>query len=100
VYEGALKSSRPKNERNESIISKLFLFFNIITATLHEDLIKFVISHSICLRMINISDKMYWENQNTHFISDNFFPENRAVCEIMWKLWKYVVAPDSQRMTM
>jgi hypothetical protein len=29
-YEGALKSSRRNNEKNEFIISKLFLFFNII----------------------------------------------------------------------
>jgi len=31
VYEGGLKISRPKNEKNECIISKLFLFFNIIS---------------------------------------------------------------------
>jgi len=30
-YEGCLKSSRPNNEINEFIISKLFLFFNIIS---------------------------------------------------------------------
>ena len=30
-YEGCLKSSRPNNEKNEFIISKLFLFFNIIS---------------------------------------------------------------------
>ena len=29
--EGALKSSRPNNEKNEFIISKLFLFYNIIS---------------------------------------------------------------------
>jgi len=31
IYEGALKSSWPKNEKKEIIISKLFLFFNIIS---------------------------------------------------------------------
>jgi len=30
TYEGRLKSSRPNNEKNEFIISKLLLFFNII----------------------------------------------------------------------
>jgi len=30
-YEGGLISSRPNNEKNEFIISKLFLFFNIIS---------------------------------------------------------------------
>jgi len=32
-------------------------------------------------------------NQNTHFIFDNFFPENRAVHEAMWK--KYDTARQS-----
>jgi hypothetical protein len=28
------------------------------------------------------------ENKNTHFVLNNFFPENRAVYEKMWKgLW-------------
>ena len=31
------------------------------------------------------ADKNYRENQNTHFVFSNFFPENRAVHEIMWK---------------
>jgi len=25
------------------------------------------------------------ENQNTHFVISNFFPENRAVYELIWK---------------
>jgi len=25
------------------------------------------------------------ENQNTHFVFNNFFPESRAVCKLMWK---------------
>jgi len=35
--------------------------------------------------MRNVSDEKYRHNQNTHFIFNNFFPENRAVYEIMWK---------------
>jgi hypothetical protein len=45
------------------------------------------ISRSVLLRMRNVSNKNYRENQNTHFMSNNFFPppENRAVYEIMSK---------------
>jgi hypothetical protein len=35
--------------------------------------------------MRNVSDKRCRENQNTHFIFNNFFSENRAVYEIVWK---------------
>ena len=36
--------------------------------------------------MINFSGKNYTQNQNTHFMFNNFFFfENRAVYEIMWK---------------
>jgi hypothetical protein len=35
--------------------------------------------------MRNVPDKSCTENQNTHFVSSNFFFENRAVCEIMWE---------------
>jgi hypothetical protein len=35
--------------------------------------------------MKHVSDKSCTENQNTHFMSNNFFSENRAVYEIMWK---------------
>jgi hypothetical protein len=35
--------------------------------------------------MRNISDKSCRENQNIHFMINNFFFENRAVYEIMWK---------------
>jgi hypothetical protein len=35
--------------------------------------------------MRNVSDKGCTENQNTHCVLNNFFPENRAVYEIMWK---------------
>jgi len=37
------------------------------------------------LRMRNVSDKLCRENQNTHFMFNIIFSENRAVHEIMWK---------------
>ena len=37
------------------------------------------------LRMRNVSKEICTENQNSHFILSNFFPENRVVYEIMWK---------------
>jgi len=46
--------------------------------------------------MINISDKYRRENQNTHYMSYNFFPENRAVYEIRRK---HFVEPDRPQMT-
>jgi len=58
-----------------------------ITGTLHEELCTFMtVSCSVLLRMRNVSDKSCRENQNTHFVFNNFFlPENRAVIAIMWK---------------
>jgi hypothetical protein len=44
-----------------------------------------IISRCILLRMRNVSDKSCRENQNTYFIFNNFFPENRAVYVTMWK---------------
>jgi hypothetical protein len=44
-----------------------------------------IISRSVLLRMRTVSDKSCRENQNTHFIFDNLFSENRAVYEITWK---------------
>jgi hypothetical protein len=35
--------------------------------------------------MRNVSGKRCRQNKNTHFTFNNFFPENRAVYEIMWK---------------
>jgi hypothetical protein len=41
---------------------------------LHEDQYAFlIISHSVLLRMINVSDRSCRENQNTHFMFSNFF---------------------------
>jgi hypothetical protein len=57
-----------------------------MACTLHGDLCTFVkISHQILLRMRNVSDNICRENQNIHFIFNNFFSENRAVYEKMWK---------------
>jgi len=48
----------------------------IITGTLHEDLPTFVIiSRSVLLRIRNVSDKSCRENQNTHFMMNDFFPK-------------------------
>jgi len=44
------------------------------------------ISHSVLLRMRNVSDNNCRESQNTDFMLKNFFTEIHAVCEIMWKL--------------
>jgi hypothetical protein len=35
--------------------------------------------------MRNVSDKSCRDNQITHFVFHNFFPENREVYEIIWK---------------
>jgi hypothetical protein len=44
--------------------------------------------------MRNVSDKNYKENQNTHFMFNNFY-ENRAVYEVMLK---NVVEPERFQM--
>jgi hypothetical protein len=52
-------------------------------STLHKDVFTFMtIARWIILRMTNVLDKSGRENQNTHFMSSNFF-ENRAVYELM-----------------
>ena len=44
------------------------------------------ISRSFLLRTRNVPDRSCTENQNTHFVFNNFFsPNNRAVYEIKWK---------------
>jgi len=42
-------------------------------------------SRLFLLRMRNVSNKRCRENQNTHFVFGNFFFENGAVYEKMWK---------------
>jgi len=52
--------------------------------TLHEDqYTSLIISRSVLLRLRMI--KNYRDNQNTHFMFNNFFSENRVLYEIMWK---------------
>jgi hypothetical protein len=46
--------------------------------------------------MKNVSENGCRENQNTHFMSSNFFPhENLALYEMMWK---NIVDPDRSQM--
>ena len=57
-----------------------------IKGTLHENQYTIlIISCPFLLGMGNIWDKCCRENQNTHFVFNNFFLENRAAFEIMWK---------------
>ena len=58
-----------------------------ITGTLHEaDRYTFlIISRSVLLRMRNVSDKSCGENQNTHFVFNNFFLRKSCLFEIMWR---------------
>ena len=51
-----------------------------------------IISRSVLIKMKNVSDKSCSENQNTHFMSNNFF--NRVVYEIMWNNTVAVQASD------
>jgi len=44
-----------------------------------------MISRSVLLRMKNVSDKSCRENQNTHFMFNKFFLDNRAIYGVMWK---------------
>jgi hypothetical protein len=46
--------------------------------------------------MRNVPNKSCRENQNTHFIFSNFFPENRVIYEIMSK---NMVEPEGLQMT-
>jgi len=72
-------------------LSKIYLenafHYNLtrITGTFQACKYTFLITpRSYILRMGNVSDKTYGENQNTRFMINNFFfPENLAVYEIM-----------------
>jgi len=58
---------------------------------------KWVDSYQKKVIVISLSNKSYTrETQNTHFIFRNFFFENRAVREVMWK---NAVEPDRPQMT-
>jgi hypothetical protein len=57
----------------------------------------FEIISLVLLGMRNVSGRIYRENQNTSFVSNNFFPaENLVAYEIMWKNF---VAPYRPQMT-
>ena len=56
-----------------------------------------VISPPVLLGMRNVSDKSCGENQNTNFTFNNFFSENRAFYE---KMWKNMVEPEMPQMRM
>jgi hypothetical protein len=43
-----------------------------------------MISPSILLKMRNVSDKRRRENQNTHFMLNDFYSEYHAVYDAMW----------------
>jgi hypothetical protein len=55
-----------------------------------------IISLSVLLRMTNVSDKCCRENKNINFMFKNFFSENHALYDIMWKK---MVEPDRPHMT-
>jgi len=64
--------------------------------TLHEDLCTFlIISHSVLLRMRNVSDKSLRENQNTHFMFSNFFQTSYS----FWDNMENIVEPERPHMT-
>jgi hypothetical protein len=64
--------------------------------TSRENEYKFlIISYSFFLRMRNGSDSSCRENQNTHFVLNNFF-QNLCHYEVMWK---NIVEPDRPQMT-
>ena len=65
--------------------------------TLHEDKFTFlIISRPILFTMRHVSDENCTENQNTHYILNNFLSESRTVYEIMWK---NIVQPGRLKMT-
>jgi len=71
-------------------IEKFKFYENLtrITGTSLEDLFTFMItSRWIILKMINISDKICTENQNTHFIFYNIFPEIVPFMKWRWKIF-------------
>ena len=66
-------------------------------ATLHEDQCTFfIISRSVILRMRNVSGKICRENKTHILYLILFFPQNRAVYEI---IWRNILQPDRPQMT-
>ena len=54
-----------------------------------------IISRSFLLRTRNISDENSRENQNTHFVFNNFFSRKYFICE----MWENMVDPDRPQKT-
>jgi uncharacterized protein YqgQ len=83
----------------ENLSSELKFHKNLtrITDILLEDLLRFMmLSRRNFLRTTIVLHRIYREDQNTGFMSSNFFsPENPAICEIKWK---NIVEPDRSRM--
>ena len=53
--------------------------------TVHKDVLIFMIASGwIIFIMKNVSDEIV-EKIKTHSMSNDFFSENRAICDIMWK---------------
>jgi hypothetical protein len=79
------------------IVEKVQVYQNLTRTmvTLHEDVSTSRISCSVLLRVRYVSDKCCRENQNTHFMFNNFF-RNHVVYEIMWK---NMAEPDGPQMT-
>jgi len=66
---------------------------------LHEDRYRSMpISRSSLLRVKTFSDKIYKENNNTHFMLNSLFPETRAIYET-WKKKKIVESVRLQMAT-
>jgi hypothetical protein len=64
--------------------------------TLREDLCTFlIISHSVLLRMRNVSDKSLRENRNTHFMFSNFFQTKYS----LWDNVENIVEPERPHIT-
>jgi len=60
--------------------------------TSHENFCKFMTVSRLSLLIMRVnSEKSCTVNRNTHFVSSNFFPGNRAFYVIMWN---NVVQPD------
>jgi len=56
--------------------SSLIIILKEQPGTLREDIRTFIISRAFLLRMRNVSDKSCGENQNTHFVCNDFSTKN------------------------
>ena len=75
----------------ENLLLKFKSHWNLTptTGTSHEDRYTFlIISRSVLLIMRNVSDKSSTENQNTHFVLDNFFFYRKS-CRLWDNVEKY-----------